>query len=93
MSARDTDAGPMLVGESAALLTQLFVRRIRLTDSGKEILSALVRQEVQEPHKVPMQAAGGGRGQGQESLFVLQVVEAVFVDLALGSVDEHAIGV
>ena len=58
MSARDTDAGPMLVGESAALLTQLFVRRIRLTDSGKEILSALVRQEVQEPHKVPMQAAG-----------------------------------
>jgi len=83
----------MLVGESAALLTQLFVRRIRLTDSGKEILSALVRQEVQEPHKVPMQAAGGGRGQGQESLFVLQVVEAVFVDLALGSVDEHAIGV
>jgi len=42
----------MLVEERAALLTQLFVRRIRLTDSGKEIHGALVRQETQEPHKL-----------------------------------------
>jgi len=40
-----------------------------------------------------MQAAGGGRDQGQEGLSVLQVVEAVFVHLAFGGVDEHAIGI
>ena len=40
-----------------------------------------------------MQAAGGRRDQGQESLSVLQVVEAVVLHLALGSVDEGAIGV
>ena len=40
-----------------------------------------------------MQAAGGGRDKGQEGLSVLQVVEAVFVHLAFGGVDEHAIGV
>ena len=58
---------------------------------------ALVCQEIQEPHKLPMQAAGGGRDHGQESLSVLQVVEAVvvleLVHLAFGGVDEHAIGV
>ena len=63
---------------------------MRLADSGKEVHGALVRQEIQE---LPMQTAGGRRDQGQESLFVLQVVEAVVVHLALGSVDEHAIGV
>ena len=36
LGARDSDAGPMLVEERAASLTQLFVRRIRLTDGGKE---------------------------------------------------------
>ena len=82
LGARDSDAGPMLVEERAALLTQLFVRRIRLTDSGKEIHGALVRQEIQEPHKLPMQAAGGRRDQGQESLSVLQVVQAVQYDSA-----------
>ena len=46
----------MLVEESAALLTQLVVRRIRLTDGGKESHSALVRQEIHEPHEFPMQA-------------------------------------
>jgi len=54
---------------------------------------ARLRQEIQEPHKPPRQAAGGRRNQGQESLFLLRVVEAVFIHLALGSVDEHAIGV
>ena len=54
---------------------------------------ALVRQEIQEPHKLTMQAAGGRRDQGQESLSILQVVEAVVLHLALGSVDEGAIGV
>ena len=90
LGARNTDAGPMLVEGRAALLTQLFMRRIRLTDSGKEIHSALVRQEIPEPHEFRMQAAGGRRDQ---SIFVLQVVEAVARHLALGSVDEHAIGV
>jgi len=85
--ARDSDAGPMLVEERAALLTQLFVRRMRLADSGKEVH---VCQEIQEPHKLPMR---GRRDQGQESLSVLKVVEAVVRHLALGSVDEHAIGV
>jgi len=93
LGARDSDAGPMLVEERAALLTQLFVRRMRLADSGKEVHGALVCQEIQEPHKLPMQAAGGGRDQGQESLSVLQVVQAVVRHLALGSVDEHSIGV
>jgi len=36
LGARDADAGPMLVEERAALLTQLVVRRMRLADSGKE---------------------------------------------------------
>jgi len=93
LGARDSDAGPMLVEERAALLTQLVVRRMRLADSGKEVHGALVCQEIQEPHKLPMQAAGGRRDQGQESLSVLQVVEAVVLHLALGSVDEGAIGV
>ena len=93
LGARDSDAGPMLVEERAALLTQLFVRRMRLADSGKEVHGALVRQEIQEPHKLPMQEAGGRRDQGQESLSVLQVVEAVVVHLAFGGVDEHSIGV
>jgi hypothetical protein len=83
----------MLVEERAALLTQLFVRRMRLADSGKEVHGALVCQEIQEPHKLPMQTARGGRDQGQESLSVLQVVQAVVRHLALGSVDEHSIGV
>ena len=83
----------MLVEERATLLTQLVVRRMRLTDSGKEVHGALVCQEIQEPHKLPMQAAGGRRDQGQESLSILQVVEAVVLHLALGSVDEGAIGV
>jgi len=93
LGARDSDAGPMLVEERAALLTQLVVRRMRLADSGKEVHGALVCQEIQEPHKLPMQAAGGRRDQGQESLSILQVVEAVVLHLALGSVDEGAIGV
>jgi len=66
---------PMLVAERAALLTQLVVRRMRLADSGKEIHGALVCQEIQESHKLPMQAAGCRRDQGQESLSVLQVCE------------------
>ena len=66
---------------------------MRLADSDKEVHGALVCQKIQEPHKLPMQAAGGRRDQGQESLSVLQVVEAVVRHLALGSVDEYAIGV
>ena len=57
LGARDSDAGPMLVEERAALLTQLLVRRMLLSDSGKEVHCALVRQEAQETHKLPMQAA------------------------------------
>ena len=49
LGARDSDAGPMLVEERSALLTQLVVRRMRLADSGKEVHGALVRQEIQEP--------------------------------------------
>ena len=60
---------------------------MRLADSGKEVHGALVCQEIQEPHKLPMQAAG------QESLSVLQVVQAVVRHLALGSINEHSIGV
>jgi len=90
LGARDTDAWPMLVEESATLLTQLFVRRMRLADGGKESHSALVRQEIHEPHEFYMR---GRRDQRQESLVVLQVVEAVVRHLVLGSVDEHAIGV
>jgi len=52
----------VLVEERTALLTQLFVRRVLLTNGGKESHSALVRQEVQEPHEFPMQAAGGRSG-------------------------------
>jgi len=37
LGARDADAGPMLVEERTALLTQLVVRRMRLADSGKEV--------------------------------------------------------
>ena len=48
--------------------------RMRLTDSVKEVHGALVCQEIQEPHKLTMQAAGGRRDQGQESRFVLQVL-------------------
>ena len=79
----------MLVEESAALLTQLVVRRIRLTDGGKESHSALVRQEIHEPHEFYMR---GRRDQRQESLVFLQVVETVLRYLTLGSVDEHAVG-
>ena len=45
LGARDSDAGPMLVEERAALLTKLLVRRMLLADSGKDIHGALVRQE------------------------------------------------
>ena len=54
LGARDSDSGPMLVEERAALLTQLVVRRMRLADSGKEVHGALVCQEIQEPYKLPM---------------------------------------
>ena len=90
---RDTDAGPMLVEERATLLTQLFVRRVLLTNGGEESHSALVRQEVQEPHEFPMQAAGGGRDQRQESIVFVLVVETVLRYRTLGSVDAHAVGV
>ena len=53
LGARDSDAGPMLVEERAALLTQLVVRRVRLADSGEKVHGALVRQEIQEPHNSP----------------------------------------
>ena len=73
---RGTDAGRRTRRVAESMLTQLFVRRprMRLADSGKEVHGALVRQEIQEPHKLPMQAAGGRRDQGQERLSVLQVV-------------------
>ena len=93
LGARDTDAGPMLVEERATLLTQLFVRRVLLTNGGEESHSALVRQEVQEPHEFPMQAAGGGRDQRQESIVFVLVVETVLRYRTLGSVDAHAVGV
>ena len=83
----------MLAEERAALLTPLFVRRVLLTNGGKENHSLPVRQDVQEPHEFPMQAAGGRRDQRQERLVFLQVVETVLRNLTLGSVDEHAVGV
>ena len=53
LGARDTYAGPMLVEESDALLTQLFARRILLTDGGEEIHGERVRQEVRNRTNSP----------------------------------------
>jgi len=55
-----------LLSPSLSLSLSLSLSRmaLRLTDSGEEIHSALVRQEIHEPHEFPMQAAGGRRDQG-----------------------------
>ena len=61
--------------------------------AAKKSRFALVSEEAQELHEFRVQAAGGRRDQGHESLPILHVVEAVVLHLALGSVDEGAIGV
>ena len=47
-----------LLSPSLSLSLSLSLSRmaLRLTDSGEEIHSALVRQEIHEPHEFPMQA-------------------------------------
>jgi len=85
---RLADRGKEVHGRHGTAMARLCARKYKNRHG-----TALVRQEIQEPHKLPMQAAGGRRDQGQESFSVLQVVEAVVVHLAFGGVDEHAIGV
>jgi hypothetical protein len=63
LGARDTDAGPMLIEESAALLTQLFVRRI--AKKSVAIPGAARRQELpaarEKGHERPPPCGGRGK--------------------------------
>ena len=68
-------------------------RKLERTRRDANADGASKSEEAQEPHKLHMQPAGGGRDQGQKHRVLLQVVEAVLRHLALGSVDERTIGV
>ena len=56
LGAGDTDATPMLVEESAALLTKLLVGRVLLTEGSEKGQRTLVSEEIEEPDELRVQA-------------------------------------
>ena len=66
LGAGDTDATPMLVEESAALLTKLLVGRVLLTEGSEKGQRTPVSEQIGEPDELRVQAARSGRDQRQK---------------------------
>ena len=93
LGASDADTCAVLIEEGTATLTKLLVRRILLPDLGEERERSLVGEEVEQANELRMQTARGGSDERQESRVQPLVIPPVVGDLALGSIDEHAIRV
>ena len=73
----DTEATPMLVEESSALLTKLMVGRVLLTEGSEkgqvpgQHTPVIEEVTVEEPDELRVQATGSGRNQRQKCFVLL----------------------